>query len=143
MGRPGRTASAPIRRTGESGRPDPRRPVPPQDAGPTVALDYRVEMTHPALPHGVALYPEGDFKMEYMLMPLKRFFDFSGRSRRKEFWLWWLLYIIIYIVVMVLDVQLGLGGSGSTSSNYGDGSVGASASFNGGILTLVWALVAL
>jgi len=81
--------------------------------------------------------------MEYMLMPLKRFFDFSGRSRRKEFWLWILLYVIIYVVAMILDVQLGLGGSSQTSSNYGDGNVGVSASFNGGILTLAWALIAL
>ena len=81
--------------------------------------------------------------MEYMFMPLKRIFDFSGRSRRKEFWMWILLYIIVWVVAMVLDVQLGLGGSSSTSSEFGDGSVGASASFSGGILSLVWALIAL
>jgi uncharacterized membrane protein YhaH (DUF805 family) len=99
-------------------------------------------MTQPALPHRVALNPEGDF-MEYMLMPLKRFFDFSGRSRRKEFWLWILLYIIVYVVALVLDVQLGLGGSSQSSSEFGDGAMSASASFNGGILTLGWALIAL
>lgn len=81
--------------------------------------------------------------MEYMLMPLKRFFDFSGRSRRKEFWLWILLVIIVYVVAGILDVQLGLGGSTQTSSEFGDGSMGASASFNGGILTLGWMLVTL
>jgi uncharacterized membrane protein YhaH (DUF805 family) len=81
--------------------------------------------------------------MEYMFAPLKRFFDFSGRSRRKEFWLWFLLVIIVYVVAGILDVQLGLGGSTQSSSNYGDGSVGASASFNGGILTLAWMLITL
>ena len=79
--------------------------------------------------------------MGYMFMPLKRFFDFSGRSRRKEFWLWWLFVIIVYIVAGILDVQLGLGGSTQSSSEFGDGNVAASASFHGGILTMVWALI--
>ena len=81
--------------------------------------------------------------MEYMFLPLKRYFDFSGRSRRKEYWLWILFFIVVYIVAIFLDIQLGLGGSSQTSSNYGDGSVGASASFNGGILTMIWALITL
>src|ERR1700709_962098 len=99
-------------------------------------------MTHAALPHGVALDPRG-FAMGYMLMPLKRFFDFSGRSRRKEFWLWILLVIIVHTVAAILDVQLGLGGSSQTSSEFGDGNMAASASFHGGILTMVWALITL
>jgi uncharacterized membrane protein YhaH (DUF805 family) len=79
--------------------------------------------------------------MNYMLMPLKRFFDFSGRSRRKEYWLWVLFLIIVYIVAGILDVQLGLGGRTSSTSEFGDGGVSASANFSGGILTLVWALI--
>ena len=77
-----------------------------------------------------------------MFLPLKRYFDFSGRSRRKEFWLWILFYIIVWAVAMFLDVQLGLGGSSTGSSDFGDG--GASASFNvqGGILSLAWVLIA-
>jgi len=81
--------------------------------------------------------------MGYMLMPLKRFFDFSGRSRRKEFWLWILFVIIVYIVAGILDVQLGLGGAATSSSEFGDGGVSASANFSGGILTLVWMLITL
>src|SRR4051812_29824141 len=81
--------------------------------------------------------------MNYMLMPLKRFFDFSGRSRRKEFWLWWLFVVIVYIVAGILDVQLGLGGTTSSSSQFGDGGVSASANFSGGILTMAWALITL
>jgi len=81
--------------------------------------------------------------MGYMLMPLKRFFDFSGRSRRKEFWLWILFVIIVYVVAAILDVQLGLGGAATSSSEFGDGGVSASANFSGGILTLVWMLITL
>lgn len=33
--------------------------------------------------------------MNYMLMPLRRYADFEGRSRRKEFWMWALLNLIV------------------------------------------------
>src|SRR3954471_22453221 len=79
--------------------------------------------------------------MGYMLMPLKRYFDFSGRSRRKEFWLWILFVIIVYIVAGILDVQLGLGGSTTSSSEFGDGNMAASASFHAGIVTLAWMVI--
>jgi len=81
--------------------------------------------------------------MGYMFLPLKRFFDFSGRSRRKEFWLWWLFYFIMFAVAMFLDVQMGLGGSSTGSSEIGDGNVSASFHATGGILTMAWALIAL
>jgi uncharacterized membrane protein YhaH (DUF805 family) len=69
-----------------------------------------------------------------MFLPLKRYFDFSGRSRRKEFWLFWLFWIIGFFVIMYLDSALGLGG---TSSGYAEGgSVGFQ--MTGGILTWVY-----
>ena len=37
--------------------------------------------------------------LEWMIMPLKRYAEFSGRSRRKEYWSFVLLNIIIYIVL--------------------------------------------
>ena len=48
--------------------------------------------------------------MEYMLMPLKRYADFSGRSRRMEFWMWQLFNFIVYIGFMVLGMVLVGGG---------------------------------
>ncbi|MFM6854745.1 MAG: DUF805 domain-containing protein [Sphingopyxis sp.] len=33
--------------------------------------------------------------MEWMLLPLKRYADFSGRSRRKEFWMFYLLMMMV------------------------------------------------
>ncbi len=36
--------------------------------------------------------------LEWMLLPFKRYFDFSGRSRRKEYWSFVLLNIIVYFV---------------------------------------------
>jgi uncharacterized membrane protein YhaH (DUF805 family) len=35
--------------------------------------------------------------MEWMLMPLRRYADFSGRSRRKEYWLFTLFLMLVYI----------------------------------------------
>ncbi len=40
--------------------------------------------------------------MEWMLMPLRRYADFSGRSRRKEYWMFALLNFIIYTVLYVI-----------------------------------------
>lgn len=37
--------------------------------------------------------------MEWMLMPLQRYADFSGRSRRKEYWMFFLLTLIVYFVL--------------------------------------------
>ena len=33
--------------------------------------------------------------MNWMFMPLRRYADFNGRSRRKEYWLWTLFNMIV------------------------------------------------
>jgi uncharacterized membrane protein YhaH (DUF805 family) len=54
--------------------------------------------------------------MEWMLMPLRRYADFSGRSRRKEYWMFTLFILLVYAVVGILFVMganfaaLGTGG---------------------------------
>lgn len=40
--------------------------------------------------------------MEWMLLPYKRYFDFSGRSRRKEYWMFVLLNIIVAVFASAL-----------------------------------------
>lgn len=40
--------------------------------------------------------------LDWMLMPYKRYFDFAGRSRRKEFWMFYLFFIIVYVVCFML-----------------------------------------
>lgn len=40
--------------------------------------------------------------MDWMLMPYKRYFEFSGRSRRKEYWMFQLLVAIVYVVLSVI-----------------------------------------
>lgn len=36
--------------------------------------------------------------MQWMFLPYKRYFDFSGRSRRKEYWMFALLWLIIGVI---------------------------------------------
>lgn len=40
--------------------------------------------------------------MDWMLMPLKRYADFQGRSRRKEYWMFTLLNFIVGTVLYAL-----------------------------------------
>ena len=44
--------------------------------------------------------------MPLMFQPLARYFDFQGRSRRSEYWLWFLFQIIVGIVFMILQNTL-------------------------------------
>ncbi|MGX7925174.1 DUF805 domain-containing protein [Tsuneonella sp. HG094] len=40
--------------------------------------------------------------MEWMILPFKRYAEFSGRSRRKEFWMFFLFNVIVYAVLAIL-----------------------------------------
>ena len=40
--------------------------------------------------------------LEWMIMPLKRYAEFSGRSRRKEYWSFALFNIVIYVVLFAI-----------------------------------------
>ena len=55
--------------------------------------------------------------MEWMLMPLKRYADFSGRSRRKEYWMFVLGVFIAAIILSIIEGVLGL--SGMVGGVYG------------------------
>ena len=39
--------------------------------------------------------------MEWMLMPLRRYADFSGRSRRKEYWMFFLFNLLVATAIWV------------------------------------------
>jgi uncharacterized membrane protein YhaH (DUF805 family) len=47
--------------------------------------------------------------MNWMLMPLKRYAEFSGRSRRTEYWMFQLFLFLVYMALMVLMMILGGG----------------------------------
>ena len=46
--------------------------------------------------------------LDWALLPLKRYADFSGRSRRKEYWFFALL---VFVVTMAIMLVSGLGGA--------------------------------
>lgn len=48
--------------------------------------------------------------MEWMLMPLQRYADFSGRSRRMEYWMFTLGIVIVAVVLGIVEGILGLSG---------------------------------
>lgn len=50
--------------------------------------------------------------MEWMLMPLRRYADFSGRSRRKEYWMFFLGILLVTIALGCLAGILGGGFGG-------------------------------
>lgn len=78
--------------------------------------------------------------MEWMILPLKRYFDFRGRSRRKEYWMYTLFVFLVTIVLTILDDVLGLGGSVTGETDLSGTSVAASGVMSGGWLTNIFAL---
>ena len=81
--------------------------------------------------------------MEWMILPLKRYADFTGRSRRKEYWMWILFLILANIVLSILDAVLGLGGSATTTTSSAPGAMGAAGNLSGGLLSGVFSLAVL
>ncbi|HEX4694776.1 DUF805 domain-containing protein [Sphingomonas sp.] len=81
--------------------------------------------------------------MEWMFMPLKRYAEFSGRSRRMEYWMWVLFVCIVYVVLSLLDSALGLGGKSTATQNLSPNGVSYNYGIHGGILTGLFALATL
>ena len=48
--------------------------------------------------------------MDWMILPYQRYFDFSGRSQRKEYWMFQLFYVLVILVcaaIMLAGVPWG------------------------------------
>jgi uncharacterized membrane protein YhaH (DUF805 family) len=56
--------------------------------------------------------------MHWFLDPLKKYAQFSGRARRKEFWMFWLFSWVISLVIGIVDRILG------TTNSTGNGLLG-------------------
>ncbi len=80
--------------------------------------------------------------MDWMILPFKRYAEFSGRSRRMEYWMFTLLNVIIVTVLMFIVLRAG-GASGVLEAEAsGDTAAGLGALFGGlGLLILVWGLI--
>lgn len=76
--------------------------------------------------------------MEFMFLPLKRYAEFSGRSRRMEFWMWVLFQCLLGIAFLI--AIFGLAGSaiisGSTEQAIASGGSAIA-------IILLWVVVSL
>lgn len=54
--------------------------------------------------------------MEWMFLPLKRYFDFSGRSRRREFWMFFLFQLVVQTALFTLVFVIVISGPGEPST---------------------------
>ena len=79
--------------------------------------------------------------MNYMFLPYKRFFDFSGRSRPLEYWLYVLFYSVQLVAAVLIDLQFGLGGDFTSYSDYGDSGVSVGFNVNFGLTAIVVMLI--
>lgn len=78
----------------------------------------------------------GALPMEWMILPLKRYAQFGGRSRRREFWMWVLFNLVVAAVLATIDTLIGFGGTSAVTSPYG-----ASYSwYSNGPLSLIWTI---
>ncbi|GGC26803.1 membrane protein [Novosphingobium marinum] len=57
--------------------------------------------------------------MDWMLMPYRRYFDFTGRSRRKEYWMFVLFTTIVTIVCLMIMFAGGLSMDETTQAEPG------------------------
>ncbi|MFM5924818.1 MAG: DUF805 domain-containing protein [Novosphingobium sp.] len=83
---------------------------------------------------------EGDFMLDWMILPFKRYAEFSGRSRRMEYWSFTLLNFVVSAVI--LGIRFASGGFAEfVAASQGGGGVFAiyGVMFSGvGMLLVVW-----
>ena len=81
--------------------------------------------------------------MELMFRPLKLYADFSGRSRRTEYWLFmlfkWLVYAIAWTILIVAVIADGGGWQQALDNNlFADNQFPTSTIASFGLLVLIW-----
>lgn len=80
--------------------------------------------------------------LEWAILPFKRYAEFSGRSRRKEFWSFALLNAIVYVVITAIVFGTGFSFANVLQANPGEPLAIYSAFFSGaGLLFVLWWLV--
>jgi uncharacterized membrane protein YhaH (DUF805 family) len=80
--------------------------------------------------------------MNWMILPFKRYAEFSGRSRRLEYWMFAVFNAVV--VGVLITVTGGFAALADVASKGGDQTAGAMALFGGtGMLVLVYALAVL
>ncbi|MEZ0244289.1 MAG: DUF805 domain-containing protein [Sphingomonas sp.] len=62
--------------------------------------------------------------MKWMFLPLKRYADFDGRSRRLEYWMFQLFLVIVFAIVVAFTIAMARPGEGLSDGLY-DGTTSA------------------
>ena len=71
-----------------------------------------------------------------MILPYRRYFDFLGRSRRREYWLFFLFTVIVNLVIdMVFGTRTG--GIGPAGANFAVNVQGGAGGLISGLFSLV------
>ena len=81
--------------------------------------------------------------MEWMLMPLRRYAEFSGRSRRMEYWMFQLFNLLVLVIPLALifgGMPWGAMGDPAIDPTMVDAQPGA-LFWVGVVLACIWALV--
>ena len=80
--------------------------------------------------------------LDYMIMPFRRYFEYQGRSRRMEYWSFFLLNLIVSVILYGLVFGIGGGAEALMTSDPENPTAVFGALFGGvGILLLIWTLV--
>ena len=75
--------------------------------------------------------------MNWMILPLKRYAEFSGRSRRTEFWMFFLFQILLNIALNVLALVMFGGSVAMLATSRDPAAMGAGAAAMGGGFLLI------
>lgn len=88
---------------------------------------------------------KGEESMEWMLLPLKRYAEFSGRSRRMEYWMFVVLQFLVNMALYVVSLVLIGGSAMMMASGGGAGAAASGAALGGGvvIMLILYAVVTL
>lgn len=73
--------------------------------------------------------------MDWMLMPYRRYAEFSGRSQRKEYWMFYLFVMIVYVVLSII-MSMGAPTIDPVTGEISGG--GALATIGMGLLGVFW-----
>ncbi|MGE0180373.1 MAG: DUF805 domain-containing protein [Sphingomonas sp.] len=76
--------------------------------------------------------------MEWMFMPLKRYAEFSGRSRRMEYWMWVLFQVLLGCAFLIAIVSMA-----GSALLAGDANQALASGGSVIVLVLIWVLVSL
>ena len=89
----------------------------------------------------------GGTTMEWMLMPLRRYAEFQGRSRRKEYWMYTLFVVLIYVAAFIVFAIIAGGALAASAAAGGAPGIGSLMAMGGAagimfmLIGLVWLIL--